>query len=158
MAALILVILALRGDTPAPAEDSTPVAVIMPRLVGTGVVNEESLEAIHMEIVDRLSAIVEPGHQLLSVRFATSPAELERILEAQSEVPIPHQIIDVLIRVNGAETVMNASLLAGGGYVLVLATAGETYYLESEAEAVDDAGDKYPDLLASELGPELGAR
>lgn len=157
-AALVLWWTALAGSERQGAMESTPVAVLMPALVGTGMVDEAALPAIHAEIINRLRSVVEAQDQLLSVSFARSANELERILDAQSEVPIPHQVIEVLIRANGSSTRVNASLLAGTGYVVVVETASGDYTLETEADAILRLPGEVADLLADEFGEELVRR
>lgn len=159
------------GDTPRSAVETgggpgagpanavtAPLAVLMPRLAGTGFVGPESLDAIQIEIVDHLRSVVGPDQQLLSVPFANSPGELQRILQAQSEVPIPRRVIDVFIRMNGSTVLMNARLLSGSGYVVVLGTARETYTLDSEADAIVRLPAEIADLLARDFGGALLGR
>lgn len=146
-----------RSERPADMA-STPVAVLMPALVGSGLVDEASVPAIHAEIINRLRSVVQAEDQLLSVSFARSANDFQRILDAQSEVPIPHQVIEVLIRVDGSSIRVNASLLAGTGYVVVVETASGDYTLETAADAILRLPGDLADLLADEFEEALVGR
>lgn len=162
-ALLVLVLLTMgwwgsrqeRMDTSAGLSSATsgalPIAVLMPRLAGSGMMDSTSLQAIHAEIIHQLSPLLEPG-DLHSVPFTSSPSELQRILEAQSDVPIPRRVTDVLVTVDGSTVRMNAFLLTGSSYVVVVATARGVYELESEADGML----RLPAWIAEELAAEFG--
>lgn len=145
------------GPAATSISETAPIAVLMPRLFGSGMVDSTSLAVIHAEILERL-ATREPGLQLHSVPFAQSPLELQRILDAQGAESFPLQVTDVLIVVDGASVRMTAKLLAGPGYMEVATTASNEYVLDSDADAIRRLPGWIADQLAAEFGRALRPR
>ena len=71
--------------------------------------------AVHAELVNRLVERLGPG-RVVPASFAQNSLEFHRLLEAQADIPTAYVVLETVVRVDGNDARLTATLLSPGGY------------------------------------------
>ena len=131
--------------------------VLAPLVIQGDAAVDLSEAAVHAELVNQLVERLGPG-RVLPISFARSSLEFHRLLEAQADVPPAYVVVETVVRVDGSDARLTATLLDPGSYGSVGGTTSGDFVLREGGDGLIDGPRAIARAIADRFVPVLGGR